>query len=156
LSQDYQESVKKRSALLFDVLSGCFAIDVKLLADGVVLATENLYPVLLGIVFLLGALHLLLSSSELFFKSVLFIVEFIFEGEEVFVERDTVSEERFIARSLILLVDLSILEQLDFGFHSGDLLLKVVDVVELELVAFGAFGLLALATLISVVVAFQI
>ena len=156
MSQDYQESVKKRSALLLDVLSGCFAIDVKLLADGVVLATENLYPVLLGIVFLLGALHLLLSSSELFFKSVLFIVEFIFEGEEVFVERDTVSEERFIARSLILLVDLSILEQLDFGFHSGDLLLKVVDVVELELVAFGAFGLLALATLISVVVAFQI
>lgn len=120
------------------------------------LAAEDFNPVLLGIVFFLSALHLILGSSKLLFKSVLFIVEFILKSKEVFVERDTVSEERFIAGSLVFLINFSVLKQLYFCFHSCDLLLKVVNVVELELVTFGAFGLLALATLVPVVVAFEI
>ena len=74
----------------------------------------------------------------------------------MFVKRDTVSEERFIAGSLVLLVDFSVLKQLYFCFHGCDLLLKVVNIVELELVTFGAFGLLAFATLVPVVIAFEI
>ena len=93
------------------------------------LTAEDFDPVFLGIVFFLGALHLFLGCSKLLFKRVLFVVEFIFQSEEVFVERDTVSEKRFIARSLVLLVDFSVFKQLYFGFHSCDLLLKVVDVV---------------------------
>ena len=109
VSRLYQESVNTRSVLLFDVLCCSFAINVELLSDGVVLAAQDLDPVLLGIVFLLGAFHLLFCRSELLFKGVLFIVEFIFQGKEVFVERDTISEERFIAGSLVLLVNFSIL-----------------------------------------------
>ncbi len=156
MSPDYQESVRERSALLFDVFGCCFAVNVQFLCNCVVLAAEDFNPVLLGIVFFLRALHLILSSSKLLFKSVLFIVEFILQSKEVFVERDTVSEERFIAGSLVLLVDFSVLKQLYFCFHGCDLLLKVVNVVELELVTFGAFGLLAFATLVPVVVAFEI
>ena len=156
MSQDYQESVRERSALLFDVFGCGFAVNVQLLRNCVVLAAEDFNPVFLGIVFLLSALHLILSGSKLLFKSVLFIVEFILQSKEVFVERDTVSEERFIAGSLVLLVDFSVLKQLYFCFHGCDLLLKVVNVVELELVTFGAFGLLAFATLVPVVVAFEI
>jgi len=146
----------ERSSLLFDVFGCGFAVHVQFLCNCVVLAAEDFNPVLLGIVFFLSALHLILSRSKLLFKSILFVVEFILQSQEVFVERDTVSEERFIAGSLVLLVDFSVFKELYFCFHGCDLFLKVVNVVELKLVTFGAFGLLALATLVPVVVAFEI
>ena len=43
------------------------------------------------------------------------------------VKRDAVAQKRFIPTSLVLLIDLAILEELDLVLHSGDLLVKVQD-----------------------------
>lgn len=74
----------------------------------------------------------------------------------MFIQGNTVAEKSFIARCLVFLVDFSIFQKLDFGLHRCDLLLEIVDVIELELVAFGAFGLFTFAALVSVVVTFKV
>ena len=43
----------------------------------------------------------------------------------MFIQRNTVAEKRFIATSLVLLVDLLVFEELDGGLHGGDLLVQV-------------------------------
>ena len=73
------------------------------------------------------ALDLILSSFHSSSQLLLLVIEFVFESQEVFIERDTVTEKRFIATSLILLVDFLVLEHFDLGLHGSDLLVEVQD-----------------------------
>ena len=51
------------------------------------------------------------------------IIELVLKSQEVLIKRDSIAEKRFIAACLVLLVDLLVLEQLDFGLHDCDLTL---------------------------------
>ena len=73
------------------------------------------------------ALDLILSSFHSSSQLLLLVIEFVFESQEVFIERDTVTEKRFIATSLILLIDFLVLEHFDLGLHGSDLLVEVQD-----------------------------
>ena len=74
-----------------------------------------------GFVTLNVILGLLDARLELF----LLVVELVLKGQEVLVEWNTVSQKRFIAASLVLLIDLLVLEQLDRSFHRRDLSVQV-------------------------------
>ena len=74
-----------------------------------------------GFVTLNVILGLLDARLELF----LLVVELVLKGQEVLVEWNTVSQKRFIAASLVLLIDLLVLEQLDRSLHRRDLSVQV-------------------------------
>ena len=54
--------------------------------------------------------NLALSSSNPLLEVFLLVVEFVLQGQEMLVERDAVTQERFIARGLVLLIDFTVLE----------------------------------------------
>ena len=66
-------------------------------------------------------LGLLDAGLELF----LLVVKLVLKSQEVLVKWNTVSQKRFIAASLVLLVDLLVLEQLDRRLHSRNLPVQV-------------------------------
>lgn len=68
-----------------------------------------------------------LGVLDLGFELLLFVVELVLQGQEVLIQGDAVAQERFIPASLIFLVHLSVLQELDLMLHSGDLLVEVQD-----------------------------
>ena len=87
---------------------------------------------------LLLILHVELSQfffHELGFllKRVLLIVELVLQSKEMLVKWDTVSEKCFIARSFVLLVNFSFLQQFDLMLHQVNLLLQVCSILVFEL-----------------------
>jgi len=80
----------------------------------------------------------------------------------VFVKRDTVSKKCLITACLILLIDLSIFQELYLSFHQHNLLLQVQDVLFLEvfgdliLSLFLSFLLLHLMTAFKVGIPFEL
>ena len=70
-------------------------------------------------------LNLILHSSDTLLHLLLLVVEFIFQSQEVLIERDAITEQGFVPTSLILLIDFLLLQQLDLGFHSSDLLVQI-------------------------------
>ena len=76
-----------------------------------------------SIILILILLDLVLLQLDLLLEVALLVIELILKSQEVLVERNSVAEKRFIAACLVLLVNLLVLEQLDFGLHDGDLTL---------------------------------
>ena len=72
----------------------------------------------------------------------MFVVELVFQSQEVLVQGNSVSQQGFVARGFIFLVDFSVLEQFDLMFHYHNLFLEVKDQL-----LFQAFGHLALSPL---------
>ena len=79
-----------------------------------------------------------LSSSDSLLEVFLLVVEFVLQGQEMLVKRDAVTQERFIARGLVLLIDFTVLEQLDLLLHGGDLLVKIEDDILMDGLSFSA------------------
>ena len=99
-----------------------------------VVILHDIDPVALLIVVLLVTLNLILSLLDSRLELLLLIVKFVLQGQEVLVQRNTVTQERFIATSLVLLVDLLVFQQLDRRFHCRDLSLQVRDDLTPDLV----------------------
>ena len=59
----------------------------------------------------------------------LLVVELVLKRQEVLVQRDSVSEERFISGSFVFLINLTVLKLLDLQLHRGDLLLQVINIL---------------------------
>lgn len=72
---------------------------------------------------------------DFFCCTIIFVVIFILQGQEMFVKRDSVTEESLIPRGLILLVDLTLLQKLDLSFVCGYLSLEVLDELKVEIFA---------------------
>ena len=70
-------------------------------------------------------LDLVFEGLDELLHLVLFIVELVLQCQKVLVQRDPVSQQRFIAGSLVLLVHFSIFEELNFVLHKDYLLLHV-------------------------------
>lgn len=85
------------------------------------------YPVTFLFIWIQDGLHLLILGFDLIFQITLFIVEFVLEGQEMLIQGNPVSQKRFIATSLVLLVNLSLFEQFDLSLHSGNLFLEIQD-----------------------------
>ena len=125
---------------------------------GLLVAVEHLAVVVLHhldavpLVFVRGlvALDLAHRVLNLSLELLLFVVEFVFQGQEVLIERDAITEKRFVAASLVLLVDFAVLEQLDLGLHRGDLLVQVEDDVVVDDVGLTA-ALLSVGQLLNFV-----
>ena len=140
-----------QSIVNFYLLSECLHASLPL--AGVVfeslfvqVVVENDFVSLL-IVQVKDVLDLCLFALDFILKVVLLVIEFVFESQEVLVERDSVSEERFVATSLILLVDFAVLQHLDLSLHGGDLFLQVQDNLLLE-VFVGFFLVLEVSSLL--------
>ena len=73
-----------------------------------------------------------LSVLDAGLELLLLVVEFVLKRQEMLIEGDTITEKRFIATSLVLLVNLLIFQELDLSLHSGDLLVKVQDNVVMD------------------------
>lgn len=73
------------------------------------------------------ALDLGLRIPDFRLKLLLLVVKFVLEGQEVLIQRDAVTQKRFIATRLVFLVDLAVFEELDLVLHRGDLLVQVQD-----------------------------
>lgn len=83
-------------------------------------------------------LNILLHCTDTLLHILLLVVELIFEGQEVLIQRNAIAKQSFIATSLILLVDLLLLQQLDLGFHRGDLLVQIQNDVIVDHICFSA------------------
>jgi hypothetical protein len=96
---------------------------------------EDLNLVLSRLVVLLLLLIFFLKLGYILFEVVLLIVELGFKSEEMLVERDFITQESLITVSLVLLVDLTILEKLNLSFHQHDLSLHVQDVLLFQMLS---------------------
>lgn len=119
--------------LLFDGFLSWVLVLLELVTDFIIFSLKNFYLVSLVFVVHLLPLDLIFKALHILLKLILFIIEFVFEGKEMFIEWNSISEERFIARSFVLLVDFSILEQFYFVFHEDDLFLHIEDVLFLQI-----------------------
>ena len=84
------------------------------------------------------------------FQLFLLVIELVLKSQKVLIQRDSISEERFIARSLVLLVDFLVLEQLDLSLHRCNLLVQVQNDVFVDDIALLA-PLLPLVNLLHLV-----
>ena len=73
----------------------------------------------------LVALDLILRILHTRLQLLLLVVELVFQGQEVLVQGNTVTQKRFIATCLVLLVDLLVLEHLDLVLHRSDLSMQI-------------------------------
>ena len=73
----------------------------------------------------LVALDLILSILHTRLQLLLLIVKLVLQCKEVLIQGDTVTQKRFIAACLVLLVNLLILEHLDLVLHGGNLAMQV-------------------------------
>ena len=85
---------------------------------------------------------------NLFGQTVLFVVIFVFKGQEMLVEGDAVPEQSLVAGGLVLLVNFAFLQKLDLGFVGGDLSVKVIDELEVDVSA-GIFRCVSLGPCLS-------
>ena len=90
-----------------------------------VVVLHYLNPVALALVARFVALNLVLCILDSCLQLLLFVVELVLKGKEMLVQGDAVSQKRFIATRLILLVDLLVLKHLDLVLHGGDLTMQV-------------------------------
>jgi len=88
---------------------------------------HDLNTVSLVLIRSLVALNLVFSILNACLKFLLLIVELIFECQEMLIQRNTITEKRFIATCLVFLVHLLVFEKLDRCLHGGDLLVQVKD-----------------------------
>jgi len=70
----------------------------------------------------LVSFDLILCVFDSVFEFFLLVVELVFQGQKVLIQGNTVSQKRFIATCLVLLVDFLIFQKFDLRLHSGDLL----------------------------------
>lgn len=96
------------------------------------LLVENIDPVEFMLIKLLILPNLLLQLLHELSHIILLVVVLILQSQEVLIEGNAVSEEGLVARRLVLLVDFSVLEQLDFVLQQHCLLLQVQDVLLLQ------------------------
>ena len=75
----------------------------------------------------LVTLNLILGILNTRLELLLLVVELVLESQEMLIQRNSISQKRFIAASLILLVHFLVLQQLDGGLHRRDLLVQVED-----------------------------
>ena len=75
----------------------------------------------------LVTLNLILGILNTRLELLLLVVELVLEGQEVLIQRNSISQKRFIAASLVLLVHFLVFQQLDGGLHRRDLLVQVED-----------------------------
>ena len=80
----------------------------------------------------LVTLDLSLSIPHFLLELLLLVVEFVLKGKEMLIKRDSVTEKRFIATGLILLVHLAVLEEFDLLLHGGDLLVQIQDDIVMD------------------------
>ena len=73
------------------------------------------------------SLDLILGILDASLQLFLLIVKLVLQGQEMLIQRNAIAQKRFIAASLILLIDLLVLEHLDLILHSGDLPVQVQD-----------------------------
>ena len=73
-----------------------------------------------------------MSVLDACLEFLLLVVELVLKRQEMLIEWDSISEKRFIATSLVLLVHFLILQELDLGLHGGDLLMEVEDDVVVD------------------------
>ena len=90
-----------------------------------VVVLHDFDAVTLALVAGLVALDLILSVLHTRLQLLLLIVKLVLQCKEVLVQRDTVTQKRFIAACLVLLVNLLILEHLDLVLHGGNLAMQV-------------------------------
>ena len=86
---------------------------------------HDLNSVALVLVVRFVALDVVLGLLDARLELFLLVVELVLKGQEVLIEWNTVSQKRFIAASLVLLVDLLVLEQLDRSLHRCNLPMQV-------------------------------
>lgn len=75
----------------------------------------------------LVTLNLILGILNTRLELLLLVVELVLEGQEMLIQRNSISQKRFIAASLVLLVHFLVFQQLDGGLHRRDLLVQVED-----------------------------
>ena len=71
----------------------------------------------------------LISDLNRLFQVILLIVELFFQGEEMLIQRNTISQQGFVTRCLVFLIDLPIFQKFDFVLHKDDLFLKIQNVL---------------------------
>ena len=86
---------------------------------------HDLNSVALVLVVSFVTLDVVLGLLDAGFELFLLVVELVLKSQEVLVEWNTVPQKRFIAASLVLLVNLLVLEQLDRSFHRRNLPVQV-------------------------------
>lgn len=85
------------------------------------------------LVFHIELFQFFIHDLSFLLKSVLLVVEFVFQSKEMLVKWDTISKECFIARSFVLLVNFSFLEQFNLMLHQINLLLQVCSILVFKL-----------------------
>jgi hypothetical protein len=70
-------------------------------------------------------LDLIFEVVLILLKVILLIVEFVLQRKEMLIEGDAISEEGFITACFVLLIYLSVFQQLYLMFHQHYLLLHV-------------------------------
>ena len=126
--------------LLISALLGLF-VAVKHLS---VIVLHNLDTVTLVLIGSLVSFDIGLCVLDLSLEFFLFVVKLVLQSQEVLIQRNTVSQERFIATSLVLLVNFLVLKELDLVLHCGDLLVQIENDVVVNGFRFAAL-LLALS-----------
>ena len=109
--------------LLFDFILLLIFVDVEFTGNLLVFTLQYVDAMSGSVILVLILLNFIFLQLDLFLELSLLVVEFILQSQEMFVKRNTVTEERFIAACLVLLIDFLVLEQLDFSLHDGDLTL---------------------------------
>lgn len=85
------------------------------------------------------ALNLVLSIADSSFELLLLVVELVFQSQEMLVKRDSITEKRFIATCLVLLIDFLVFKQLDLSFHGRNLLVEIQNDVIMDQSCFTVF-----------------
>ena len=133
LENSFRMLLSKQLGLqILHLLELCLLLSLISLTDLLVFRLHDFDSVFLLFIGSLLFSNLFLSDLNGLLEVILLVVELLLECKEMLIQRDTVSKQGFVARGLILLVNLTIFQKFDFVFHKDDLFLKIQNVLFFE------------------------